>query len=147
MADVVFKQCLDAVQDGIRGLDLSGIKSNVLLRKVPFDKDAKFPAVFVYPLPERINPTAGTNLRDQIEYGVGVTIARVSKNDLTEFFNTMLKWREQIRSKFIHQRLSGVTEVNTCRVEPGEVVLPAAIVKLHEVGFLVVRCMAWETRG
>ncbi len=148
MADSVFKQCLDAVQDSIQGLDLAQMPpANIVLKKIVYDKDVDFPAVFIYPLPERINPALGTNIHDQIEYGIGVTIAQKSDDSQTDQFERFLKWRQRIRSKFIHQRLTGVTEVNTCRVEPRDVIHPAGFADGYDVESMIVRCIAWETRG
>lgn len=147
MADPLFRQCLDAVQTVIQDLDLSGISdSDIRVQKLPWQRTQVEPGIFITPITEKLDPRAGTNARDDIGYGVQVVIVQKSNQSQTDNLTTELTWRQRIRRSFHNKRLSGVTEVNICYVEPGAVVLPSLFEEMYDVQSLIIRCMSRELR-
>ena len=74
-------QCLTATRSTIRLLGLSGLANDsVVVKKLPLERIVRgseaiaMPAVLLTPRPEIINPYAGTNVKDDIGYGVLVSI-------------------------------------------------------------------------
>jgi len=156
--EAVFLQCLEAVQDAIQGLALSGIDSaNVEMYKHPWTADMSKPGVVICPAPERY--VGGTNQRSDIGYGITVAMARVStqglsaaekadgESELTSGLGTVLLWREQIAKVFRDKALSGVDEVYRCAIEPGHVLWAPGFLAHHDVSVLVVRCYSRESNA
>jgi hypothetical protein len=146
---------LEAVQTAIQGLSLSGVSSaNVVLLKVATDQapdlpGVKFPAILIAPFgAETLTPTAGTNLRDDIEYPVLVAIVVADNRSQTTGFETYLGWRQSIRRKFHHktEAFSGVSSVFNSVVTPLAVVDAPAWVRNSFVSGLVVRVSSREVR-
>ncbi len=114
----VHLQCAQAVQTAIRSLDLPDVlAANVKVRKFPhFRKDTDtLPLVLVTThLPVTTSPA--TNLRDDINYPV--TISLFDQSDANQTLNQgrMLVWRERIRKHFHQSRLSGVDSVWMCNI-------------------------------
>lgn len=142
----VWERCLAAVAAKLQGLSLSGIApSSIVVRKLPWNRNQIMPGLFVTPTQETLSPA--TNLRDDVGYGVQLTLVRASNQELTESLSTELSWREQISRAFRESALAGVDEVFTVRIEPGPIVDPASFAAQYDVQTLVVRCMAREIRG
>lgn len=141
----VFYRCLAAVRDTIAGLGLAGIgPADIMLWKVPWvSRLAQFPGIAVTPAPERVLPVEAQ--RDDVEYGVNVAMARKSNQDLTDS-GAVLLWREQISRALRYRPLAGVPEVYIVRVEPGPVFWEPAFLAQHDVGSLLIRCVAREPR-
>jgi len=149
-------QCLTATRSTIRLLGLSGLANDsVVIRKLPLERIVRgseaiaMPAVLLTPRPEIINPYAGTNVKDDIGYGVLVSILAEDNQEPTLAANLekYLSWRRSIISAFRNQRLAGVPSVYTCHVEPGEVISPPAWLANLYVSGLVLRFIAREARG
>ncbi len=123
-SSAVMKQCLDAVAARIAGLTLDGISSqNIAVVKVSDDRTVALPGIVIAPFGGESNePTGGTNKRDDVEYPVQVAILAADQQDQSANFNQYLTWREQIARAFRHQRLPGVSEIYTCRVEAKDIV-------------------------
>lgn len=151
----VHDQCLVAAQARIQALTLAGItSSNIIIRKIPTDRDIggdgtyDFPAIVISPLGiENQPPSGGTNARDDVGYPVLISFLAADNQDLTTNRERYLKWRETVNRAFRSQRLTGVSEVYICRVQPGPIVSPAAFWKNVYHSSLLVQCISRETRG
>lgn len=154
--EAVHYRCLTAVQARIRALSLSGIENaNVLVKKLPIEKWAfrdtglGLPGVLVTPQRETMDPRAGTNIRDDVGYGVLVTVCQADNQDhtLEAGLSERILWREKVARAFRSQRLSGVSEVYTCRIEPGDPLIPAAWLQQVHASALLLRFLSREVRG
>jgi hypothetical protein len=146
MPESVFERCLNAVAARLQAISLSGIAaSSIVVRKLPWNRNQIMPGLFVTPAKETIEPA--TNLRDDVGYGVQLTLVRASNQELSTNLGAELTWREQISRAFREQALAGVAEVYTVRVEPGPVFDAASFANQYDVQTLVLRCVARETRG
>lgn len=130
MAGVAAEEVLAGVRSVIAGLTLTGLSSaNVVAMLVGDDEEGNGPNVPGFPCViccyeggEAVDPSAGTNLRDDVVYPVSVVILS-SENRSNTNRERNLKWRQQIRRAFHHQRLSGVTAGHAwkCEVRPGAI--------------------------
>lgn len=120
----VLSQCLSAVQAGIQNLNLANItNSQIIVAKTPHDSHLSYPAIAITPyFSEHIDAKAGTNLRDEIDYPVLVSILAADNRDQQTDFSQHLLWRETIRKAFHNKRLVGVDQVLTTYVDPQEIV-------------------------
>lgn len=160
-ADPVFfrvtdaEQCLwdeiiDAVVLLIQGLPLSGLTADMIRRgKIPAKfADIGTAGVLVCPVKETIG-TAG-NRKDNLGYGVMVSCFKASNGDNYTNLGTELKWRDQIETAFkikpAYNPLSTVAEVYNIAIEPGSVVLPEAFFANYDVGSIVLRVFAKQSR-
>ena len=141
-------EILEAVQAKIVGLALSGISSaNVQIRKIAWDKDFPKPGVLISPMPEEINPGAGTNERDDIGYRVAVVVMRVSNQNVKQAeMNQFLLWRQRIDSALLNQRLSGTAAWRVI-TEPGGLYIPEAFKQQHDVSALIFRVFVRRDRN
>ncbi len=149
MATSIFMQCLEAVRDEIQALNLSGLPDNrVRVRRLPHDGEHYFPGVTVHPVPEKYEK--GTNQREDIGYGCGVTIVVNNENDQDYLLDRLLYWRETIRRHFVEKPgLTAITLSSSCRVKvEHEHVIDWTTLydKNHDVSTLVVRVIVRETR-
>lgn len=149
----VLYRCLTGARSRIQGLALSGVaNASVVIREVPNARylqagDVALPAVVIAPvLGEQMNPAAGTNVRDDVGYPVGVFLVAASNQNLDPVALNY-KWREQIARAFRNQKLPGVTEVWGCAVEPSAITDPGAWEKNHFVSAMVLRFASREVRG
>ena len=143
--DPIWGECLDAVQTVIQGLSMSGLESSdIVVRKLPWNREAITEGVFIHPVTERYG--RGTNARDDVEYGVMVTMIKSSNQNLTGNMDAFLLWRQQISAALrrIDSQDFGVSEVYHHTVEPAAVYLPEAFAKNYDVGALLVRCFSRE---
>lgn len=143
-SQAILTECLNAVRDLILGLSLAGLDvDNVLVRKLPWNREAIDEGVFISPAPERYG--RGTNARDDVGYGVMVSMIKKSNQDLTGSIDAFLVWRQEI-SKALRRGSStlGVSEVYDLSIEPAAVYLPDAFTKQYDVGAVVVRCLSRE---
>lgn len=152
----VLYRCLRAVQARLQLLTLEGIaSSSIVVQKIPLDRSLgtaaghQLPALLVSPEQESMDPKAGVNQRDDVGYGVRVTIVDRDNQERTREANLghYLLWRQQIARAFRQQRLSGVAEIYTCIVEPDQVVGSEAWAKNLFASSLVLRFLSREGRG
>ena len=130
MVQSTYLQILQSVKQRIQELDLTGIGENsIVILKVFNDREltltAKVPGIALFPLgPETMDATAGTVCKDDIGYPVGVimvdseTSGDTGNADQDYNIDNKYHWRQEIRRRFFHQRLTGVDSVYTCMVEP-----------------------------
>ncbi len=152
MADSVYMNILEAVQSEIKTLLLSGIvDANVVLQKVPIERDSTLPGlpgILIAPVgTQNISPTGGTNVRDEIGYPAAVAVLQKGNQDQATNFDRFLNWQRLIRRHFIHQRLTGVTEVNKTTVEPKDAFDATAWFEHVDASATVYRFWTWESRG
>lgn len=142
----VWERCLAAVAAKLQALSLAGIApSSIVVRKLPWNRNQIKPGLFVTPTQETLSPA--TNLRDDVGYGVQLTLVCASNQDLSANLSTELAWREQVSRAFRESALAEVDEVYTVRIEPGPIIDPASFAAQYDVQTLVVRCVAREARG
>ena len=118
----LYYQCALAVVDQIQDLALTNIGNNVVLQKVPLARGLTMPGCTVSTWKADSMPiTQGSNLSDDVSYPVTVTLFARNERSVTSNHARMLTWRNQIASYFRNQPLTGVPEVATCVVEPGQI--------------------------
>lgn len=142
--------CASSVQAAIQALDLTGIAdADILLQKVPLDRTDDAPSCTVSTwMAETMVSTQGTNVRDDVGYPVTVKFRAGNGGDLTSNHARMLEWRQTVAKYFRNQRLSGVDEIYTCRVEPAPVFAPGPFLsKAIDESAFVLRFMSREARG
>ena len=147
----VHYQCAIAVRDEIRTLKMPGLPdAQVIAQKLPWHEGEDLPACIVSTWqPETMAPSKGTNLRDDIGYPVHVSFVSVGgrQEALTYKHPRMLLWRQQVARHFRNQRLTGVSEIWQCLIEPANTFLPAEFLRNVDHSQLTVRCMSREHRG
>lgn len=129
----VLEDILQAVKTGITGLSLSGLSSSSvivcktsLIRKKEFDTGS-LPAVTVAPIgSEQINTAAGSNVRDDVVYGIVISIVGSDEQDQGTSRDTWFGWRQSIRRKF-HNKLDAFSSITAAAiinstVTPGPIV-------------------------
>jgi len=142
---------LRTVQSEIQGLSLVDIADDHLhVQKVPSTRNftaSDFPAILIAPAgAPKFNKTGGTNLRDEIEYPVGVYIVDADNQDQTVNRNKYLNWYEIILKKFRTPRLSGVDTIINSYVSPGLVVDPGWFEAGEFHAGMTLWFISWETR-
>jgi len=146
----ILESILITVKTQIESLELTGIDdASIIIQKVPSARDFAsddFPAILIAPGTPKHNPQAGTNLRDQIEYAVGVFIVDTDNQDQTANRDKYLTWYESIVKKFRTPRLAGVESIVNSYVSPGAIVSS----EWFEVGEyhagMTLWFISWETR-
>lgn len=147
----ILENILTTVKTEIQGLSLDGIANDhIYIQKVPTTRgfsSGDFPAVLIAPLgAPKLNPQAGTNLRDQIEYPVGTFMVDADNQNQTINRNKYLEWYEAIMKKFRTPRLSGVDSVVNSYVAPGVVVDQDWFQVGEYHAGMTLWFISWETR-
>lgn len=149
----VFARCLTAVWRRIRQLGLAGIASqSIVQRKVPWSREfvggeLTLPAIVVSPEGAESQPLGtGTNLRDDVGYGVLITLLAADNEQLSGSLKRPLEWREAIARAFRHQRLPEVSEIIRCTVEPRAMIGSEAYQSGWLQSSLVLRLVSRERR-
>ena len=136
---------LNAVHTVISGLSFTTDPEEIAIRKWPYDKGRSaehwYPGITISRVKEY--EQVGTNSRDDIGYGVLITMIVDNSADPTED-DLFAEWRQTIRKAFIHQRLAGITSCQTCLVEPGPVYRD--VPENYDVSALVIRVISREAR-
>ena len=152
--DSVHYRCLDAVRSRILLCNLEDLAdASVVIRQLPSDRgfdDGTYdlPGIVISQIGvENQNPAEGTNIRDDVQYPVTITILAGSNQDLVTNQEKYLKWREQINRALRNQRLTGVDEVYRVTVTPGPITSPNAHWNNYYHSQLIVRCVSREVRG
>lgn len=146
----ILESILTTVQSEIQDLNLTDIANDhVHVQKVPSTRNfqsSDFPAILIAPSTPKLNQSAGTNLRDQIEYQVGVFIVDADNQNQTSNRGKYLTWYEEIVKKFRTPRLTGVSSVVNSYVAPGIVVDPAWFEAGEFHAGVSLWFISWETR-
>jgi len=148
MATSYFMECLEAVRDAIKDMDLTGLEDyRVRVRRLPHDGEHYFPGVTIHPVPEVYSQ--GTNMRESLGYGCAVTMVVNNDNDQDYLLDRLLLWRETIRRTLVEDAtISGVTgTIYRVGVEHGHVIdWNDLFDKNVDVSSMTVRCWLLETR-
>ncbi len=153
----VHEQAIDEIVAGIKGLKLPGIPAEeVRKRRLEhrIESDGRTTihnwerGITVFPMQEV--ESAGTNLREDIGYGVGVVIAIPTDSSQSAGLGRALEIRAKIRRKFIHQRLGTVSLSGgmylTTKVQHLPINQPREA-NQYEASSLLIRCWMREPRG
>jgi hypothetical protein len=126
------------------GLDAA----NVVIQKVPSDRNQALPAVVISPTQEEMPPSAGVNDRDDIAYNIVLALINNDNQNQTANFEQELNWRQNVRRLFHNQKLGPLTTENVmCRVKPLATVHPDAWSANLFLSMLVVQVLCRETRA
>lgn len=168
MADAVFWQILESIQDRIQSLTISTESGDtvpaykddaVIIRKLPFtvddikhDRSIATPGITICPIRAVTPPEGGTNARDDTDYVVIVQMIDRDPTFKTENLKTYLKWQQQIR-KLLQSKPDTAIDgdegcINIVQVTSQEVVDPKMkALEQYFVGNLEVHYYAREGRG
>ena len=147
----VLDAVLVAVKSQIEDLALTGIvDASIYIQKVPTTRDftsSDFPAVIISPIGSpKLNTQGGTNLRDEIEYPIGIFIVDNDNQNQTSDRDQYFLWNERITKSFRTPRLTGVTSIVNSFVSPGVSVHPDWIKTGQYQSGLTVSFISWESR-
>ena len=143
----IFLNILNDIAAQIRAIGLPGISaSRVKVRRMPTDGEQMFPGITVHPVTERIG--RGVNDRDDIGYGVALTIVQNNSGSSLEGLDRILMWREQIRHHFLTQKtIVGEQCVFVIDVEHGYPIdWSSEFRKNYDISSMVLRCWVRENR-
>jgi hypothetical protein len=145
-------QIEDKLVQILKGMSLAWPPSEMIVaRRLPWDSQGDkttiiSPGIVVFPLPPR--EAAGTNLREDIGYGVGIAFIAPADHSTSENRNRVHAAREAVRRKIIYDRLTiELTGADFCQmkvVEP-EVNVPKEAHR-YEFSLMAVRCWVREPR-
>lgn len=132
---------LTAIRTAIASLSIVGA-DEVRVRTAPSDGAHWFPGITIYPTTERELP--GTNQRDDIGYGIAITFVANDDADVTED-DLLGDWRQKVRKKLIHQKLTGIDGCCTVLWEPGTYEKDNK--RNLAISTMLLRVIVRETRG
>ncbi len=155
VAGSTYNQCLTATQTAIRNIGLTDVAdASVVVKKLPLERvkttdGLEWPVVLITPWKSTLAPAAGDNVNDDVVYGVLVTLLDADNQESTLEANLgkYTLWLQQIRKRFNHKLLSGVSTVYDCTVEPAQTVLPAAWKQNLWASALLLKFTSRENRG
>ncbi|QDU53538.1 hypothetical protein [Gimesia panareensis] len=147
----ILENILTTIQTEIQNLNLTEIADeHVHIQKIPSTRNftaADFPAILISPENLKHNPAQGTNLRDQIEYQIGIYIVDADNQNQTINRGKYLSWYETILKYFRTPRLTGVDIIVNSYVAPGLVVDPAWFEAGEFHAGVSLWFISWETRS
>lgn len=147
-------QAENKVIDILKSMELAWPPASMIAaRRLPWDVKGDgtvviHPGITVHPLKPVF--AAGTNEREDVGYGVGITIIAPTDHSSAEMRDRVPACREAIRRKLVEDRLStlplvsGATYIQT-KIGDSEVNLPREAHR-YEVSGLVARCWVREPR-
>ncbi len=144
------------IRTDIRALGLTDVVSaSVVVKKTPAANWVKevdgllWPLILITPQKPQLPPTLGSNVQDDVIYGVMVTLVDDDNQEKTleANHNKYLLWLQKIRKQFHNKRLSNVSTVYTCQVEQYQPVLPGAWQDNKWASALLIKVFSRETRG
>jgi hypothetical protein len=153
MSDAVLFRAMQDVQTAIVGAINAGTlvgldAANVVIQKVPSDRNQALPAVVISPTQEDMPPSAGVNDRDDVAYNIVLALINNDNQNQTANFEQELNWRQNVRRLFHNQKLGPLTTENVmCRVKPLATVHPDAWSANLFLSMLVVQVLCRETRA
>jgi hypothetical protein len=130
MSEAVYMQILETVRDKLRDEFSFGSQGGVrpisrdaiVIKKTMDLKFVQTPGIIVHPGRVLIDPTMGTNARDDYAYPVLCQIIDRDASDDIAGLKSYLKWQEQIARGFQQQKLTGVDELYIGTVRQVDVV-------------------------
>ncbi len=147
MPDPIYKQCLDRIRTDILLLDLPGIADAAGKVRVwwgPWERTPVDHPIVIHPAREDMRSGKGTIAQTDIGYGCQVTMAHSKDGDQAYLETRWNKWRQELRETFHNRRLTNVSEVYKCVVEPTASIPPSFKRQSYEAHALVVRCWSRE---
>ncbi|HEV8000909.1 MAG TPA: hypothetical protein VGP63_13580 [Planctomycetaceae bacterium] len=113
MADAVLYRVMLDIQSAIQGAITNGTlvglsTSNVVIQKVPTDRNQSLPCVIIAPSGEE-DPGTGVNDRDDITYSVLIALVNNDNQDQAANYEQELNWRQNIRRLFHMKQLGPLT--------------------------------------
>lgn len=149
MPDSIQKQCEDAIVTTISALSLTGVGTGeVVARRQPFVEGGHPPqrGITVFPVPPLRG--MGTNVREDVGYGVGVMVVMPEALSGEAERDVSPAILETIFDKFVEDRLSitltGATFL-TVTWEPGRLQVPKEFYA-YDISDAVFRCWVRRTR-
>lgn len=154
MPSALWLPLLGAVRQVVIDLGLPELPpANVLIQPVPVERPADFPlqrhpALLIAPhAAERIDARAGTNLRDQVVYPIGLALIDDRPLDPCERLTLSLGWRSRLAAGFSPRRLVAA-DCFHIEIEPLEVVDRTLwLARGLWLSRLVLHCFTRELRG
>lgn len=153
-ADALVVRCVDAIEARIAGLTmttdvgLSVPNERIYQRVLPAPEGSfTFPCVILSHEGGREGQPGTTTNKDDIEYPVNVTICDRHGEDYATKRKVWLRWRQQVFRALRNQRLAGITETLTVRMEPMPTFDPKLPAFEYVVSGFVARCLCREMRG
>ncbi len=143
------------IQTDIRALGLTDVVSaSVVVKKILASNWSKevdnlsYPLILITPQKPALPPNLGSNVQDDVIYGVLVTLVDNDNQEptLEANHNKYLMWLEQIRKQFHNKRLSNVSTVYTCQVEQHEPAMPGPWRDNVWASALLIKVFSRETR-
>jgi hypothetical protein len=152
MMDSVQSLLLDLVQRRLKELDLNGIADEAIVqRRLPRPDGVALPCVIISPMPERFNPQGGTNEKDDVTFGVLISIIKSNNRNLASEnsdFRDEMYWREKVRRGLSRWRSPEVGDAcwRDSVVESGEPLIPELWRNNYAGQYLVLRVLMREPR-
>ncbi len=144
----VLQQCLEQIQDDIQDLDLTGVGDDEIVVKWMRWKLYRFDNIItIHPARNYFSNGRGTAAKDDIGYNCQVSIVYPQEGDEDTALARVTLWHEQIRKKFIHQRLGDLSTVWKCTVHHTRDVPKAFDRQKNIWAALVITPWSRETRG
>lgn len=158
--DSVYYQIAEAVKARLQLITFSPVTgdscaaintNNIYICKTEHVANKPVPSIVLStPQHEQMQPQEGTNLRDDVEYPILVTLVLADRMIQDENQRSYTLWREQIARAFRNQRLTGVSEVYMGYINPLATVDNNHFIKQDQpryVSRLLLNFRARETRG
>lgn len=151
MADAVLYRAMQDIQSAIQGaitggtlVGLSG--DNVVIQKVPNDRNQSLPCVIIAPSGEE-NLSTGVNDQDDVTYNILVALVAADNQDQTANYEQELNWRQNIRRLFHMKQLGPLTAESTKTfVKPLMTVDPSAWYANLFLSMHMIQATCRETR-
>lgn len=153
-ADSLASRCVDALAARLAGLVMAsdvGVSvpnTRIYKRVLPApDGLFQYPCVILTHEGNREGQEGTTNNKDDISYPINVWVCDRHGTDYEAKRKTWLNWRQQVFRALRNQRLAGVTESLTVKVEPMLVFDPKLPAYQEVILGFVARCLCREMRG
>lgn len=145
--DPIHYRCCESTVAFLQALSLADVPSaNVIMQKLPWNRRDLSPAIFVTPIRETRDSL--DNERDEINYGVQISLLRASDSDQTLNLKGELRWRQQITQALSENvPFAGVPEIIDIFVDPGPPVIPSGFAEMFDISTIMLRFQAQMPRG
>lgn len=154
--DALASRCVDAVAARLAGLIMaaasdaasaSSPNERVYKHALPNENLMQYPCILLSHESTQETQEGMTTGKDDIGYPIRVRLIDRADAIQPARRKLWLMWRQQMFRGLRNQRLAGITEILTVKVEPGPVLDPQPPEYQIVVLSFVVRCLVRETRG
>ena len=151
-----FETLKDAVARAIVNMNLPGLPTeHVVTGKIARDRAdilPSLPGVLIANWGNKAyDPSAGSNLREEIPYQLLVAALQASNQDNKELADRISYWTERIGSRFREQKEATVAAalpgLITCHVTQDVTFDPSMFANNADANVLVLKFVIWEGRG